>query len=99
MTIPYRFMPWTRRGLARAHTNEDSAAAALATRPRIQVGLTLQAKRDGDKAAAVSGNVDLTLYGPADVIGIDQRLVVRTEPRTGVTDFEPNYLAAVDFDP
>ena len=99
MTIPYRFMPWTRRGLARTHTNLDAANAALQTRPRIKVGLTLQAKQDGAVATAVSGNVDLTLYGPADVIGIDQRLIVRTEPRANVTDFEPNYLAAVDFDP
>ena len=99
MSIPYRFMPWTRRGLARAHANPDAAGAALATRPRITVGLTLQAKQDGAVATAVSGNVDLTLYGPADVIGIDQRLIVRTEPRPNATNFEPNYLAIVDFDP
>lgn len=99
MTIPYRFMPWTRRGLARAHANPDAANAVLQTRPHIKVGLQLQAKQDGAVATAVSGNVDLTLYGPADVIGIDQRLIVRTEPRANVTDFEPNYLAAVDFDP
>jgi hypothetical protein len=99
MTIPYRFMPWTRRGLARAHANLDAANAALETRPRIKVGLQLQAKQDGAAVTAVSGNVDLTLYGPADVIGIDQRLIVRTEPRANITDFEPNYLAAIDFDP
>jgi hypothetical protein len=99
MTIPYRFMPWTRRGLARAHANPDAANAALQTRPRIKVGLQLQAKQDGTGVTAVSGNVDLTIYGPADVIGIDQRLIVRTEPRPNITDFEPNYLAAVDFDP
>ena len=99
MTIPYRFMPWSRRGLARAHANADAPNAALATRPRISVGLTLQAKQDGGVASAVSGNIDLTLYGPADVIGIDQRLIVRTDPRPNATDFEPNYLAAVDFDP
>jgi hypothetical protein len=99
MTVPYRFMPWTRRGLARAHANADAANAALATRPRIAVGLTLTAKRDGNPASAVSGNIDLTLYGPADIIGIDQRLVVRTDPRPNATDFEPNYLAVVDFDP
>jgi len=99
MTIPYRFMPWTRRGLARAHANADAAGSPLATRPRITVGLQLQASQDGQTASAVSGNVDLTLYGPADVIGIDQRLVVRTDPRPNTTDFEPNYLALVDFDP
>jgi hypothetical protein len=99
MTIPYRFTPWSRRGLARAHANVDSAGGALATRPRINVGLTLTAKQDGNPATAVSGNIDLTLYGPADVIGIDQRLIVRTDPRPNATNFEPNYLAIVDFDP
>ncbi len=99
MTIPYRFVPWARRGLARAHANPDAADGALATRPRIKAGLTLQAKQDGGVATAVSGNIDLTLYGPADIIGIDQRLIVRTDPRPGATNFEPNYLAIVDFDP
>ena len=99
MTIPYRFLPWSRRGLARAHANADAANGALATRPRITVGLTLQAKQDGNPATAVSGNIDLTLYGPADIIGIDQRLIVRTDPRPNTTNFEPNYLAIVDFDP
>src|SRR4029078_6415778 len=99
MTIPYRFMPWTRRGLARAHANPDAPNAALQTRPRIKFGLQLQARQDGTGVTAVSGNVDLTLYGPADVIGIDQRLIVRTDPRPNTTNFEPNYLAVVDFDP
>jgi hypothetical protein len=99
MSIPYRFMPWTRRGLARAHANPDAKGAALASRPRVTVGLTLQASKDGAGASAVSGNIDLTLYSPADVIGIDQRLVVRTDPRPNATNFEPNYLAIVDFDP
>src|SRR4051812_19977873 len=99
MSIPYRFAPWSRRGLARAHRNPDTSAGGLAVRPRITVGLTLQAKADGGPAAAVSGDVNLTLYGPADVIGIDPRLIVRTDPRPNVTNFEPNYLAIVDFDP
>ena len=99
MTIPYRFMPWVRRGLARAHQNPDAAAAPLPTRPRVNVGLTLQAKHDGTVATAVSGNIDLTLYGPADIIGIDPRLIVRTDPKPNASNFEPNYLAIVDFDP
>ena len=99
MTIPYRFVPWARRGLARAHSNADAKGASFAARPRITVGLTLQARQDGNVATAVSGNVDLTLYGPSDIIGIDQRLVVRTDPKVNATNFEPNYLALVDFDP
>ncbi len=99
MTIPYRFMPWSRRGLARAHRNPDAIGGALASRPRVSVGLTLQAKRNGDAVDAVSGTLDLTLYGPGDIIGIDPTLIVRTDPKPDVTDFEPNYCAIVDFDP
>ena len=36
---------------------------------------------------------DVELYGPGDVVGIDPRAIVRTEPRNWITNFEPNYLA------
>ena len=29
--------------------------------------------------------------------GIQARQIIRTEPRAGITDFEPNYLAAIEF--
>ena len=99
MTIPYRFMPWARRGLARAHQNPDAIGGVLAVRPQVKVGLTLQARQDGAPAAAVSGTLDLTLYGPADIVGIDPKLIVRTDPKPNITNFEPNYCAIVDFDP
>lgn len=99
MSIPYRFLPWARRGLARSHRNADDGGQNLAVRPKITVGLSLQAKQDGNVSSAVSGNIDLTLYGPGDILGIDRRLIVRTEPKPNATNFEPNYLAAVDFDP
>jgi len=65
----------------------------------VKVGLTLQAKQDGNPAAAVAGSINLALYGPGDIIGIDPRLVVRTDPKPNCTNFEPNYLAIIDFDP
>src|SRR5207237_7891568 len=40
---------------------------------------------------------DIALYGPGDLLGIDGRAVSRTEPRSGVSNFESNYLAAIDF--
>ena len=70
MTIPYRFMPWSRRGLARAHANADVVGNPLAARPRVNVGLTLQAQRDGSGTTAVSGNINLALYGPGGLVAI-----------------------------
>lgn len=100
MSIPYLFAPWSRRGLARAHQNSDEPIGTLEVRPRITIGLTLQAREPGkDGVVELSGNVKLAMYGPADIIGIDTRLIVRTDPKPNVTNFEPNYRAIVDFDP
>lgn len=98
MALQYRFMPVVRRGLARSYATPD-AVAGLEARPLVQVGLTLSALLDGNPAGTVENSVGMRLYGPADVIGIDPRLIVRTDPKPFVSNFEPNYLAAVDFDP
>ena len=55
---------------------------------------------------AVGGGAPLTqpisqniaLYGPGDIVGFDcASECVRTEPRNWITNFESNYLAAIDF--
>lgn len=85
----YRFLPWARRGLAHAVANPDTGAA-LPARTSIQVSLDVS-------GGTATSRVDL--YGPGEVTGIDRRLILRTEPAPGATDFEPNYLAAIEFDP
>jgi hypothetical protein len=84
----YRFLPWARRGLAQGVANPD--AATLPARTSIQVNLDVAGK-------PASSRVDL--YGPGEVTAIDRRLILRTDPRPGATDFEPNYLAAIELDP
>ena len=37
---------------------------------------------------------DVQLYGPGDVVGVDPRAVVRTDPRSWITNFDPNYLVS-----
>jgi hypothetical protein len=97
MAIDYRFVPWARRGLARAVLTPD--APGIEARPRIALGLTIAADQDGQATAPVTGQIGLRLFGPADVVGMDTRLILRTDPRPQSTNFEPNYLALVDFDP
>ncbi len=93
--LNYEFLPWARRGLARAHANQQALGAPVL--PTIRVGLKLEGS-DG-AAAASQAAVTLKMLGPADVIGIDPRIVVRVEPRANNHDFEPNYLAVIEFDP
>jgi hypothetical protein len=86
----YRFLPWTRRGLAAAIQQPDPGTLSLPARAPLPVAITV--------TGVAPAGVNLELYGPGDVIGVDPRLIVRTEPRPSVTDFEPNYLAAIEFD-
>lgn len=85
----YRFMPWARRGLV-AHTQQADGGGVLPARAPLPVALTVS-------NAAVPA-VNLSLYGPGDVSGIDPRVIVRMDPRAHATDAEPNYLAAIEFD-
>jgi hypothetical protein len=60
---------------------------------------------DGTRSTSAAPAPRVELYGPGDIIGIDvQRsdtelsgAVSRLEPRDGVTNFEPNYLACIEF--
>ena len=87
----YHFLSWARQGLAAGipsgATGGDAGHAA--------VPVTLHV---GTNGAAQTAAVDLRLYGPGDVIGIDPRQVIRTDPAPGTSEFEPNYFPAVEFD-
>ena len=97
MPISYQFLPWVRRGLAVALDVPDNLGVGtpLDARGSAHVGVQLAAPHHGTAIAPLP----MRLHGPGDVIGIDQRLVVRTDPKPHATNFEPNYFAIVDFDP
>jgi hypothetical protein len=89
----YSFLPWLRQGIANAITAPPPGARAS-----INVDLQLAGN------PVVPGppltqpiTQSIELYGPGDIIGVDSRVIVRTEPRQFVTNFESNYLAACDF--
>jgi hypothetical protein len=90
----YSFLPWVRQGIGAEIKQEDtlgiSGASSVPERPGVKVLLTVE-------GAPEVVEKSVSLYGPGDVIGIDRRAVVRVEPPNWVTDFEPNYVASIDF--
>jgi hypothetical protein len=91
MTIArYTFLPWLRRGIA---NRIQAAAGAGASRATLAVTLTAKS----DIAQTPVPAVTVRLVGPGDIASVHPQQVIRTEPRAGVTDFESNYLAAIDF--
>jgi hypothetical protein len=86
----YTFLPWLRRGIGnRIQTGAD------AKNSRASFTVSLAAKSEVGQLAAPP--VTVHLVGPGDIAGMHAQQVIRTEPRQLTTDFEPNYLAAVDF--
>jgi hypothetical protein len=81
----YTLLPWVRRGLA-------TQIAATPTVNYATVPLSLSVNN-----TPVPTPPHVRLPGPGDVKSIDARAFIRTEPRDGADNFEPNYLAAVEL--
>ena len=93
----YHFLAWSRRGISASLSNPDSAGS-LPAHGTLNVQLTLSVQKSGATNPVMPDPMTVEMFGPGDVIGIDPRHVVRTEPRPFTSNFEPNYLCGVEFD-
>ncbi|MGM0531835.1 MAG: hypothetical protein ACQER7_10830, partial [Bacteroidota bacterium] len=89
----YSFLPWLRLGVSNQVQSPDNDSSV---KLRAPITVELNIKADGQ---AVNPPISQTvgLYGPGDIVGIDSKAIIKTEPRNWITNFEPNYLASVDF--
>lgn len=87
----FSFLPWLRQGLA----NDISGQAGQ--RATVTVDLEVSGKDTAGGNFSQTVSRDVEIYGPGDIVGLDQQNIIRTEPRNWITNFEPNYLAFVDF--
>ena len=83
------FLPWAREGAAATIATVDTLAPQPAM-ANLAVALTV----NGSQAVPMT----VQLRGPADVLGLDVRQVVRMDPPPGSQSFEPNYFPCVEFD-
>jgi hypothetical protein len=93
----YHFRSWVRRGVGADAGQADGPG--LPARAELDVTLTVTALTGaGVVTDTPPPQMKVYLYGPGDVIGVDPRHVIRTEPRDLTMNFEPNYLAGIEFD-
>jgi hypothetical protein len=86
----YTFLPWLRRGLS---GRIETPAGPGASRAKLSASFSVAS----ETARRDLTPVTVSLIGPGDVAGVQSQQIIRTEPQAGVSDFEPNYLAAIDF--
>ncbi len=92
----YSFLPWLRQGLANQITSADFDAS-VKVRAQVRVDLELTGNKVGGGLQTVAVSRNVALFGPGDITGIETRAIVRTEPRNWATNFEPNYVAHIEF--
>jgi hypothetical protein len=88
----YSFLRWLRSGAAAAIL-DDETQGRTRLRADVTVGVTLA---DGTGAKTVT--TMLALFGPGDVVGIDQRQVIRQIPEPGSTGADLELFPHIEFD-
>ena len=94
----YEFFPSVREGF---RPTRRYAGGALDGRTTMGVELTVEGRKKGAddfEPADSEPTVDLRMYGPGDVTGIDRRQVLRAVPEPDTDTFPPNYFPHVEFD-
>jgi hypothetical protein len=92
----YSFLPWARQGLG-IYIREGDQDTSVKVRGSIDVSLQINADLIAGGTTTQTVPRAVQLYGPGDIIGIDGRMIIRTEPRNWITNFESNYMPYIEF--
>jgi hypothetical protein len=92
----YHFVAWTRRGVATSINQPDQGS--LPDRAALSVQLSISSQKGATTTVTPADPKSVEMFGPGDVIGIDPRHIIRTEPRDLTANYEPNYLCGIEFD-
>ncbi len=89
----YYFLPDVRQGLTTQIGSQGPHRA------QVIANLVVTAHQKDSLDATDTENIPQTvqLYGAGDILGFDPRIVIRTDPKPDVGDFESNYFPAIEF--
>lgn len=90
----YSFLPWLRQGLANQIVAAPGPGSARAA---IEVALEIEGQSLDGGVLTQPVTRRVPLYGPGDIVAIDRKAIIRTEPGPGTTNFEANYLPFIEF--
>jgi hypothetical protein len=100
----YAFLPWIRRGLSSKIDEDDNFNNFITApadgwnmgRPEMDIRVNIDAKK-GDVELQDHVTQKIKVVGPGDIVSIDKRIVVKTEPKHWITNYEPNYFPYIEF--
>jgi hypothetical protein len=92
----YSFLPWARQGLG-VFIREGDQDTSVKVRGSVDVSLQITGEKISGGKLTETVPRAVQLYGPGDIVGIEAKAIVRSEPRHLVTNFETNYMPFVEF--
>jgi hypothetical protein len=93
----YTFLPWVKTGLGASISNNEKELEG----PRATIKVDLSIRRFNESNIPFEP-LDLIskhflLYGPGDIAGIMNNVIIRVEPRPNTLNVEPNYFPFIEF--
>ena len=91
----YTFLPWVKAGIGAQITNNENELSGH----RAQIQITLNVRRYDEESNPVSELItkNITFYGPGDIVGFLNNIVIRTEPKPYEPNYESNYFPYIEF--
>lgn len=94
----YSFLPWARRGLSNQISEPDTLGPpGTGAAERAQIKTYVHITTDGAATPSTNVNVNLSIVGPGDIVGLNADAIVRTEPANWITNFEPHSFPFIEF--
>lgn len=92
----YGFLPWARQGLATELNVVDQLGEnGENSSPKFDV--EIEVVGNGETITDSKIKKTLSFYEPGDIAGIEQSAIIKTNPRSDVINFEPNYFPYIEF--
>lgn len=91
----YSFLPWLRKGIGNKLNEEEDKGAGTGNLERGKVDVELEVFGEGNLGG--SATKEINLVGPGDIKGISPGAIVKSIPEADEFNFEPNYLAGIEF--
>lgn len=107
-TLPaaHTFLPWARRGLAteiqetEIYFGGTNGTPAQNERPSIKAWVHVKVNNNAVPSTPpvpLPMGMDFEIIGPGDIIGLHPDAIVKTEPLSWCTNFEPHSFPFIDF--
>lgn len=98
--MAYSFISFLRQGIANGIRNVSDPSKGgnpiNTGSPRPEIDVTVNVRYDNAVTEPLPKK-KLELYGPGDVVGINQTVIIRTQPQHFNTTYEPKHLAFIEF--